>query len=254
MKKHFYYIYIFMLLVFSTTLYSQNWRKATERSFPNIDDMFFITNMTGWTCSADGQIRKSTDAGVTWAASKIDTLDLNAICFADQNIGFTGGEGQKVFKTTDGGISWNGISVPQIVGDIVAIHFKDSNIGWIAANLSSNSQILRTSDGGQTWTVVFTVAKIILDITFNGDKGIASTSKLEMFYSADGVTWNPSTNATLPPGYTRSDIRGVYFADANTAYAVGWGSLIGLQPSIFLKSTDAGASWTYLPQANENKV
>ncbi|MHC1737840.1 MAG: YCF48-related protein [Ignavibacteriaceae bacterium] len=253
MKKIFTFIAIVLFVV--TGLNGQVWRQVTEASYPGVSDMFFINNTTGWFCSTGGAVKKTTDAGLSWNDKNVPGIDdLASVFFIDANVGFTGGKNQKIFKTSDGGDNWTEIVVPQITGEIVAIHFANANTGWMATTLSPNSQILRTTDGGLTWSESIVMAKIILDLTFKGNRGIASTSKLDMYYTHDGINWSQATNATLPAGYTRSDIRGVYFYDDNTAYAVGWGSLIGLQPSIHLKTTDGGVSWQYLAQALENRT
>ena len=253
MKKIFAIISIVLFTV--TGLDGQVWRQVTSASYPGVSDMFFINNTTGWFCSTGGEIKKTTDAGLTWNDKNVPgSDDLASIFFIDANVGFTGGKNQKIFKTSDGGDNWTEIAVPQIAGTIVAIHFANATTGWMATTLSPSSQILRTTDGGLTWSESIVMAKIILDLTFKGTRGIASTSKLDMYYTHDGINWSQATNATLPAGYTRSDIRGVYFYDDNTAYAVGWGSLIGLQPSIHLKTTDGGVSWQYMAQALENRT
>jgi len=250
-----FFAFFLIAIITMTGLNGQVWRRVTSPSHPSISDLFFVNNTTGWFCSSGGVVKKTTNAGVTWSEISFpSTDDLATIFFVDVNTGYTGGENQKIFKTTNGGESWTEIPVPQMSGNIVAIHFADANTGWMATTLSPNSQILRTTDGGTSWTVSITIAKIILDLTFKGTRGIASTSKLDMYYTHDGINWTQSTNATLPAGYTRSDIRGIYFYDENTAYATGWGSLIGLQPSIHIKSTDGGVTWQYMGQAVENRT
>jgi photosystem II stability/assembly factor-like uncharacterized protein len=78
------------------------------------------------------------------------------------------------------------------------------------------------------------------------------------YYTTDGGTsWTQSAAATDVPttiSYTRSDNYGVYMSSNNIAYTTGWGSLVGSQPTIFLKSTDGGKTWKYMAQQDANKT
>ena len=42
--------------------------------------------------------------------------------------------------------------------------------------------------------------------------------------------------------------------NSKVAYAVGWGSLVGLQPSIHIVTTDGGVNWNYLTQTQANRT
>lgn len=104
---------------------------------------------TGWTCGDNGIIKKTTDAGLTWAdQSSGTTLALHGIDFINANEGWACGYTGTILHTTDGGTTWT----PQAsttANLISSIKFADSQNGWACGYTGT---ILRTTDGGTTWT------------------------------------------------------------------------------------------------------
>ena len=92
----------------------------------------------------------------TW--QKIDvpvTSFLNAVCFTDSVTGWIAGDSGVILHTSDGGISWQ-IQQSGTQNDIVEIFFLDENRGWASSynfsELPYGTLILKTTDGGNTWT------------------------------------------------------------------------------------------------------
>ncbi|NWF90530.1 MAG: hypothetical protein HXY50_13845, partial [Ignavibacteriaceae bacterium] len=254
---------ILFALVLFVSVHAQTFRQVTDYSYPAMSDMHFINATTGWFVASNGDVRKSTDGGSTWTKlpkpSITDFDTLKAVFFLDQNIGFVGKNGNKLFKTTDGGMNWSEITVNGGISPIVSIIFHDVNKGWILVSSSSAAKVLCTTDGGSTWnTDLNHTTGDLEDMSFFGENnGIivgGGVGKIDIFYTSNGRTWNKAAAPTLPTGYTRTDIRGVYMVNANLAYAVGWGSLVGAQPSIHLKTIDGGATWQYLTQLDSNRT
>ena len=238
-----------MVLLFDVQ--AQDWRQAAVRTFPGISGIFFIDENTGWAVGSSGFIYKTTDAGDTWlvALSDADSVDYSEVYFVDQNLGFAGASEGIVMKTTDGGSSWSKLNANGADGDVLALYALSEDQIWVLANSGSGSAVYNTTDGGVNWQSVLTSSAKLYDMKFDGGTNgiVCGKSNADVYYSSDGVNWNLPT--AIPLGgftYTRSDIRGVYLVNDSVGYAVGWGSLIGLQPSIELKTNDGGASWTYL--------
>jgi photosystem II stability/assembly factor-like uncharacterized protein len=125
-----------------------------------------IDTTTGWAIN-NLKVYLTTDAGTTWhnvtpngvnAAGMILTmLDATTAWMSD---------GQKIYRTTDAGQVWQSASppiqsaVPPATG-INSLIFVDANHGWAVDRLDSSAghqylNLLRTTDGGVTWTQVTT--------------------------------------------------------------------------------------------------
>ncbi len=260
MKNCYKLIFTILITFLAQNLNSQSFRQVTDYTYPNISDAYFLSSTTGWFVASAGEVRKTTDGGVTWDKLSTNITDnLTNVFFLDNNTGFAGGAGDKIFKTTDGGTTWDAINVTGGTGSLYGIYFSDVNKGWLLASTSSAAQIIRTTDGGVSWNIDLNhTAGDLEDMDFFGPtNGIVvggGLGKMDLFFTTNGTTWTKAPVPALPTGYTRLDVRGINMIDANTAYAVGWGSSVGLQPSIHLKTTDGGATWTYLTQVEENRT
>lgn len=259
MKKT-YLLFSFFMLIFFININGQDFRQVTEYTFPTISGAHFLNSSVGWFVSSGGDVRKTVDGGVTWTKLSTNITDnLTEVYFLDENTGFAGGVGSKIFKTVDGGSTWTAIDVPGGTGTLYGIYFFNVNKGWILASTSSAGQVISTVDGGTNWTVDLTHSTGDLEsFSFFGENnGIVvggGVGKVDLFYTTNGTAWTKAPVPPFPPGYTRTDVRGIYMLDVNTAYAVGWGSVVGLQPSIHLKTTNSGATWEYLTQADNNRT
>lgn len=260
MKKFNFFSKLILAACCSITASSQNFRQVTDYSYTNISDAYFISNTVGWFVSSAGDVRKTLDGGVSWAKLSTNISDnLTNVYFLNENIGYAGSAGNKIFKTTDGGTNWTEINVTGGTGTLYGIYFFDENKGWVLTSTSSAAQVLSTSNGGANWSIDLNhTTGDLEDMAFIGStNGIVvggGVGKLDIFYTTNGTAWTKAPAPTLPPGYTRIDVRGVYMVNTNVAYAVGWGSTVGSQPSIHLKSTDGGATWTYLTQTEPNRT
>jgi len=109
-----------------------------------------------------GNIRVSTDAGVTWNIPGGNYLsyvppNIYEVWFSDSNTIYTVGNYGACFKSTDGGLTFNStVTFPTPAGtyDLLggsscfATHFPTPLMGIV----SNNDNIYKTTDGGVTWT------------------------------------------------------------------------------------------------------
>jgi photosystem II stability/assembly factor-like uncharacterized protein len=105
------------------------------------------------------------DGGATWtAATPVDGHGVPPWGFADMAHGWALGEGA-LYRTTNGGRQWTLLPLPAELADIHQLDFISSQVGWaVRGSLWSLKQtpgsLLKTVDGGQTWTpVAYTVSR-----------------------------------------------------------------------------------------------
>ena len=255
-----FYVLTLLLICLCNFANSQSFKRVSDYTYPSISDMFFLNNLSGWFVASGGEVRKTIDGGVNWTRLTTNITDnLTNVYFLNENIGFAGSAGNKIFKTTDGGSNWASIDVTGGTGTLYGIYFYNESEGWVLTSTSSAAQVLSTTNSGTTWNLDLNHSTGDLeDMAFFGqNNGIVvggGVGKLDIFYTTNGTTWTKAPAPTVPAGYTRTDARGVYMINASTAYAVGWGSTVGAQPSIHLKTTDGGATWQYLTQADPNRT
>ncbi len=255
---------IITILIFAGILNAQTWEKVVDNTFAPLSDVFFYSEDRGWICGNSGTFAQTTDGGQSWIL--FDNLpdpnkSLYSIFFFSKMEGFVGAYGDIIFKTTDGGATWEQITVGEYDGlSVKEIYFgEDNQTGWCLTAASSSAEIVKTTDGGNVWSPQLTVTTgdieaMSFSSTGHGICVGGGSGRMDIYYTHDGNTWTKAPNPSLPPGYSRLDLRGVSMANDNVAYAVGWGTRsLGLQPSLLLKTTDGGESWTYLQQEPENR-
>ncbi len=158
--------------------------------------MFSDTN-NGWFVGNVGEALVTSDGGTSATRLNFPSTSIlrNVYTMSATNVYIVGrdtvNEGASIFHTTDGGTNWTvqfntattfpGRSITS-TDRINAIWFIDANNGWAAGGLGDNTNlILRTTDGGTTWTSVHR----------NADSG------------------------------TDDELQSIFFADSTTGYAVG---------------------------------
>jgi len=252
-------------LILLSNSYAQ-WRKALTSTYPSgltFRSFSFVDQNVGWVVGSDGTIMKTTDGGDTWVSQNSGTtVTLYYIQALNENILFVGGGNRTLLSTTDGGNNWNVTTldfIPESGAFIAKIKaFDTQNIYILAVYSTTTGRIYRTTNGGQNWTLQFSnTTNNLNDFDFASPNiGVAVGKSVgTLYYTTDGSTWTQAPTPSLGGfNYTRSDVRAVKMLDQNTAVAVGWGSFAaGLQPSIHLRTTNGGANWTYMTQAEQNR-
>lgn len=118
---------------------------------------------------AAGQLLRSTDGGLTWAAVPGAPANAQAVCFGGPRDGYVGSPG-RIWRTSDGGTTWSsaftepaassGQSAGQQAGDTPQIECAGQHAAWVlflgtgAAMLHAPYLAYATSDG-RTWRGVF---------------------------------------------------------------------------------------------------
>jgi photosystem II stability/assembly factor-like uncharacterized protein len=215
--------------ILRTTNAGQNWIRHSSGVTSPLRGVCFTDANTGTVVGDNGTILRTTNGGIVWnAQSGPVRADLHAVFFFDANTGTAVGctlksgdpEFDVVFRTTDGGEHWSRQStgIKNRTHTLAAVFFTDTNAGTI---VSSGGLILRTKDGGGTWSSLsgLTVEYISLrGVSFStATNGSAVGDGGVIFHTTDGgQTWAQSLTST----FTR--LTGVSFHDSNWGVAISW--------------------------------
>jgi photosystem II stability/assembly factor-like uncharacterized protein len=116
----------------------------------------FADNLRGIIGSNKGIILKTTDAGVTWRKYSVGTTsNIIEIAYPHRDTAFVCTEDGSVYRSFKSGIVWEKVSFEQTKPPlfnqpvITCLAFATSTYGFLGAKYSV---LLKTTDGGNTWT------------------------------------------------------------------------------------------------------
>lgn len=97
------------------------------------------------------------DGGTTWENGSLLSAPASTADFIDVNHGWAT-DGTSIYMTSDNGQSWTKITPAFTTNSIpkfTSLDFVSQTLGWAIASTSANSTVLlKTVDGGHTWTQV----------------------------------------------------------------------------------------------------
>lgn len=179
----------------------------------------------------DGRWRfaRSTDGGKTWVENGVEVNNGQfPITFADSKYGFIGGEnvpwrgntppakntpGAAFQKTTDGGITWKQKYCP-LQENIGTLYALDQNT-LLASASGAHSNMVRTTDGGNTWDTIFTGQWSEYYFFLNKMNGYALSGNLIQYTNDGGKTWIMQPNSD--PNY----LNNIFFVDSLNGWIAG---------------------------------
>jgi photosystem II stability/assembly factor-like uncharacterized protein len=185
----------------------------------SIKDLFFVNPNVGYLAASGSRILKSIDGGFTWnEVSFTDQAIYNSVYFIDENRGwaagtigeFRAGYNGLIKGTLDGGQNWFLFTSSQ-TKNILKIKFIDELNGWAL----SNTGILGSTNGGQTWNFLSSVGGN--DFQFlDYNNGFIVGNKGEIFYTSNGGnTWE------MQKKITSNNLVSVFFVNNNSGWAAG---------------------------------
>jgi photosystem II stability/assembly factor-like uncharacterized protein len=202
---------------------------------------FFGT--TGFAVGDFGTLLKTTDGGANWEGLPAGTFsNLTELQVLNDSTLVAGG-GCVARRSTDGGKTFTRIGFTNVESDcpadsnLAALSFLDANLGYI---FETAGQVFQTRDGGTRFATKIAVpgtrtvggGGVPTDAQFLSEStGFVSTSDGKIYQTTDAA------NSWKAVNETGRAVRALAFASSSVGFAVGDGSL-------FLKTTDGGATWS----------
>ncbi len=150
--------------IYKSTNYGYDWDTIPSVTNKYLSEIIFLDNQNGCIVGDDGIILITSDNGNTWTIIQSATTDwLYALDFLDSMNGIVVGQKNytlqenTILKTTDGGLTWVKKVVSNPLGELLDVEFIDlSNIIIVGGNDAYFGGrvpiVIRSSDGGETWT------------------------------------------------------------------------------------------------------
>src|SRR5215470_14626255 len=149
--------------ILRTTDGGATWTPQFSGTTYRLRGVSFVDANNGTAVGDFGTIVRTTDGGATWTPQTSGTTNaLYGVSFVDANTGTAVGDFGTILNTTDGGATWT----RQFSGTIdylYGVSFTDGNTGTAVGcvlvtphpRCAGRGAILRTTDGGVTWTPQF---------------------------------------------------------------------------------------------------
>ena len=226
------------------------WEKILIRDKLILSSVCFVNDFTGFVCSYNGLIFKTTDGGDNWKevitfVKQNPDFHLNKIFFKDKYNGFICGGNENnltgtILKTTNSGDSWKSLFSNFTIGTFKDIHFTDRENGFVVGD---NGNLTVTSDGGNTWSTQNLIPYDLNSIDFNGGiSGLIVGENGTVFRTSDGgAKWDYISHIQY------KDLFSVKFTDSFNVTAVGKNGTV-------IHSSDAGISWVKMNSLTDNKL
>ena len=272
--------------IVKTTDGGLEWTLISTGLINELNGVSLFSPTDGIVVGSSGVILKTTDGGDSWfPVSSGTTLSLNAVCFLNESYGTAVGDDGTILRSSDGGDSWvsqaSGTSV-----DLSAVSLADGSTAFITGGgihypYNANGVILKTTNGGTSWAVLYSGYVSYYDVSFvNSTTGWAAGYGPVVRKTTDGgLSWitqdcgenyelyglkfaneNRGCAVGLEGAFTTtdggnswqhtsvsSDLESVSFADSLTTMIAGpAGNLV--------RSSDGGASWTRVTRGTTNSL
>ncbi len=132
-------------VVLRTTDGGTTWTQVLDRLNPR--DVFFLDADHGWVLDSNHPYVTS-DGGRRWYLLDVQiNVGFEAIYFADAQHGWIVGKGGAIYSSVNGGLNWTAQS-SGTTGDLTDVAFSDALTGFAVGA----GGVLRTRDGGNSWT------------------------------------------------------------------------------------------------------
>ncbi len=224
-----------------------NWRINRAKGSGDLISVYFTSAKNGWVAGDNGYLAFTNDGGRSWRRRILNTVaNINEIYFRNDKNGYLVA-GRKMFVTKDRGKTWretliaNPNEFKDGIPEFLSIRFNDKKRGFIIGTVIDKndediiigSLLLRTTDGGETWSRVIVPTKVeLFHLDFAGkSRGwIVGDAGVILATTNGGNTWMVQKSGTEEALYN------VDFRNGSHGYAVGMKGTV-------LRTRDGGNNW-----------
>ncbi len=211
------------------------WDKQTSGTTEQLNHIYFLDDVQGWTVGTNSTARLTVDGGATWNPFTVagPAQSLHSVRFFDTDLGWVGGE-KLTATTTNGGLSWTLLEFatgmryrlfPVNTSNAFTVGERDGG-GFHASTV-----VIPFLGFGQETQTLATLHPLRDIYFFNAANGWSVGDNGQIFRLSKG-----GTNFNQQTGATTQNLNGIFALDLGTAWAVGDGGVI-------LKTTNGGVSW-----------
>ena len=213
-----------------TTDGGMTWVDISPAGDKEFDDVYFHNELYGFITKINTVLR-TTDGCQTWDLEYISSgFHPKHLHFTNDTTGYIGDSWSSYYyKTVDGGENWGQVNINPFIENfkLSAILFINENIGFISGEIYSVSNvdniILRTNDGGNSWTQVYShyFNYVHHFYFYNSDTGFAVGPRVMydnmILRTTDGgLNWQ---ECNMPYSYWY--LNSINFSDEGTGLCVG---------------------------------
>lgn len=204
-------------------------------------DVVFTSPSVGFTATNGGSVFATADAGNTWTPVVDEPFAIRSLTFPAPGVGYAVGDAPFALKTTDGGVHWTEQPLPAGAPGLAVVRCATADLCLAVSN--RGDQLLRTADGGATWTSLSVANKALRAAAFaSPTRAVAVGDGGATVLSDDGgATFSPLGGA-LPGRFT-----GLRSAGRTVAYAYGQGGALA-------RTTNGGQSWREIDAATSDEI
>jgi CSLREA domain-containing protein len=224
--------------ILHTTDGGTNWFTQTIGTTENLNAIYAISAQNAWVVGTNYQsnpkatVFYTTNGGTTWTQAAVtNTIQhLKDISCSDSSKCWAVGSGATIIHSTDSGVNWTAQNNPVPYGyGLDSIAMQNALKGVIVGEYL----VLRTADGGNTWTPWSPIATLKdVDFPATEDGWIAGWDDASAHTTNGGESWNYSN-----PGISGVDFEGVDFSDSQNGFLVSY-------TGETLRTTDGGTNWS----------
>ena len=227
--------------IIRTTDGGDTWTQPTSPTTNSLLGMH-VAGSTVLAMGTWGTLLRSTDAGQTWNTETFDLLDLLGADLHPSGMGLLVGEA-RVYRTLDFGTTWEPVQIGTWHTRLNKVSFGDqqhgASAGWLTQGGLQNG-VIRTEDGGRTWTNVSAGNSQWLGVHLNAD----GTGWIGGGSGANRSTTDFFATSQNHPGPNVA-VRCAWTFDADNAILAG-----GYINGGMYRTTNGGSSWTHSPVGN----
>ena len=259
-----------MQLLILALLAIVHWQPQTSGTTASLRGISAVNAKVVWVSGAKGTVLRTTDSGTTWQqipvpdAAELDFRGIRAFS-ANEAILMSAGPGplSRVYITADGGAHWKlTLTNKDEKGFYDGISFWDRKRGLILGDaVDGHMTLLRTVDGGASWTPATTPAALPGEGAFAASNtslvvrpnglawfGTGGGAEARVFRSTDwGITWQTSVTP-IRHDSPDSGIFSLVFRDDRHGVASGGKHSSPQESDANIAFTsDGGVTWTAQP-------